>query len=230
MAHLMDWAEDFLCEMQKREVPIDFFSWHIYSTNPMKVKERSNIIHGLLQKYGYGDAESHLNEWNYVRGWHFEDWKYTVRAIHGMKGAAYIMACMAVAQQADIDLLMYYDTRPSVFNGLFDYYSHDPLKGYYTFYWYGMFYDLQAEIKAENAVDDIYSLCGVDAEGKVLSVITYYTDDDAAEKKQLTLDFGKNGRYEFYLLDEDHTNELIATTEDLSLELKPNSCILIKEI
>jgi hypothetical protein len=70
----------------------------------------------------------------------------------------------------------------------------------------------------------------VDENGKVMSVVTYYTDDDDAEDKTIKVDFGKDANYEIYLLDENHTNELVATTKDLCLNLKPQSCVLIKEI
>ena len=89
---------------------------------------------------------------------------------------------------------------------------------------------MEAEIKVENSVDDIYTLCGVDKDDKVLSVITYYTYQDDKDNKQISLDFGKTGKYEIYLLDENHTNELVATTDVLTFDMAPNSCILIKEI
>lgn len=93
------------------------------------------------------------------------------------------------------------------------------------------FYDMVAEIKAENKPDDVYSLCGVDKDGKVLSILCYYTNtEDTAENKSVQVDLGKDGKFEIYLLDENHTNELVATTSDLSFDMTPNSCILIKEI
>lgn len=223
------WADEFLCEMRKRQVEIDFFSWHIYCTYPEKMAAKAERIRALLDKHGYLRAESILNEWNYVRGWR-EDFLYSIQTIHGMKGAAFVMSCMSLAQQSSIDMLMYYDTRPSVFNGIFDFYTYEKLKGYYPLYWYGMFYDLQAEIPAENSIPNIYSLCGMDNDGKVLSVITHYSDDDEAESKELTVELGKDSRYEIYLLDKDHSGELVATTKDLTFDMTPNSCILIKEI
>ena len=224
-----EWAEDFLREMQRREVPLDFFSWHIYTTEPSKMMGRAERLKAMLVKYGYSHAESHLNEWNYVKGW-TDEFLYSVEAIHGMKGAAFVMACISVAQQSPIDMLMYYDTRPSSFNGAFDYYTYRPLHGYYPLYWYGMFYDMAAEVKAENAIDNIYSLCGVDENGKVLAVVTHYTDDDAAANKAVAVDFGRDGQYELYLLDREHKGTLVGTVSDLSFDMSPNSCILIKEI
>ena len=223
------WADDFLCEMQKRQVEIDFFSWHVYCTGPRKMIDRAESIRAILDKYGYKNTESILNEWNYVKGW-TEDFLYSIKTIHGMKGAAFTMACISEAQKSSIDMLMYYDTRPSVFNGLFDYYTDEKLKGYYPMYWYGMFYDMAHEVRAESEPENIYSLCGVDENGKVLAVITHYTDDDVSDSKSIKIDFGKEGKYEIYLLDEENTNTHIGTPDDLTFDMKPNSCILIKEI
>ena len=141
-----------------------------------------------------------------------------------------MLACMCESQKSDaIDMLMYYDTRPGVFNGAFDFYTQEPLKGYYPLYWYGMFYDLECEIPAQNAIDDVYAMCGVDASGKLLSVLTYYNDDDTADDKTVSLDFSKAGKYEIYLLDAEHTNDLVAVTDELTFTLKNHTCLLIKE-
>lgn len=108
-----------------------------------------------------------------------------------------------------------------MWDGAFDIFTKDVQKGYYPLYWYGMFYDMVAEIKAENAIDNIYTLCGVDTDGKVLSVLTYYTkEEETAENKPISVDFSRAGKYEIYLLDETHTK---------TFDLAPNSCILIKE-
>jgi hypothetical protein len=125
---------------------------------------------------------------------------------------------------------MYYDTRPSVFNGAFDYYTCRPLKGYYPLYWYGMFYDMSKEIPSDNRISDIYSICGVNEDGKILAALTYYNDNDDAEPKSINLDFGKGGNYEVYLLDNDHDGELVNTTDKLEFEMTVHSALLIKEI
>ena len=167
---------------------------------------------------------------NYVRGWK-EEFVYTIEAIHGTKGAAFTMACIGEAQKSTIDMLMYYDTRPSAFCGAFDFYTYRPLKGYYPLYWYGKFYDMDHEVRCENQPENIYTLAGVDKNGKALATVTYYTEeDDTAKDKEVAVDFGKEGEYEIYLLDADHDGELISTTKDLTFTLKPCSFILIKEI
>lgn len=229
LAHQVTWADNFLCEMQKREVPIDFFSWHIYYNTPDLFVERAEKIRELLDKYGYENTESILDEWNYIRGWR-DDFVYSLEVMHGIKGAAFVMACMIEGQKSSMDMMMYYDTRPSAFNGAFDFYTLRPLKGYYPLYWYGMFYDMKNEVRTEDSIENIYTLCGVDEKGKVLSVITYYTEEDeTAQAKTFSVDFGREGEYEIYLLDKDHDAELIKTTSDLTFTMTPCSCIMIKE-
>ncbi len=229
LAYREDWAEDFLKAMRERNVPIDFFSWHIYCTEPARMTEKAERIDALLKKYGYGEAESILNEWNYVKGW-VKEYPYSIKTIHSIKGGTFLMACICAAQASKIDMLMYYDTRPSSFNGVFDFYTVEPLKGYYALYWYGMFYDCVKEIRAENKIENIYSLCGVDENGKTLSVITYYSDDDNSENKKVKVDFGKKGNYEIYLLDSEHNGELVEIAEVPEFDMKIHSAVLIKEI
>lgn len=222
------WAADFLQEMHKRSVPIDFFSWHCYGNEPVHMMQKAERIHKLMVESGYGSAESILNEWNYVRSWVGEGFMYSVKSIIGMKGAAYTMACMSAAQKAPIDMLMYYDARPTVWNGLFDFYTFEPLKGYYPFKWYSEFYGLE-EVRC-NDEKDIYALCGRAADGKTKTVVTYYVERDDAQAKEIELDFGRKGRYEVYALNAEKTNECIGVTETLTFTLEPNSCLFIKEI
>ena len=229
LAYNEEWAEDFLREMRARDVEIDFFSWHIYCTEPYHMTARAERIRGLMDKYGYTEAESILNEWNYVKGW-TDQFLYSIETIHGVKGAAFVMACISAAQHSSIDMLMYYDTRPSAFNGAFDFYTYEKLHGYYPLYWYGMLYDMDREVLAENSVEDVYTLCGVDRNGKATAIITYYSDDDGLEDKLVSIDFGREGAYEVYLLDENHKGERIPTPEDMTFSMKRQSCLFIKEI
>ena len=225
-----DWADDFLREMKQRNAPIDFFSWHVYCWEPEYVAEKAERIKKLMDKNGYGDAESILNEWNYVKDW-VEGFVDSIKTIIGMKGAAFIMSCMTCAQHSSIDMLMYYDTRPSPFNGIFDMYTYQRFKGYYPMMWYGKLYDADHEIICENNPKNIYSLCGIKNDGKTLTIVTYYTDEEKnAEEKQISVDFGRNGTYKVYLLDGEHDGEEISQTSDLALNLEPNTCVLIEEI
>ena len=126
-------------------------------------------------------------------------------------------------------MLMYYDTRPSIFCGAFDIYTCRPLKAYYPLKWYGEFYDLVGEIRCTESYPDIYSLCGVNKDGKITAIITRYSDRDGEEKEEIKVDFGKDAEYDIYLLDKDHDGELVKTTKDLSFDMPVNTVIKIVE-
>ncbi len=228
LAYNEEWAEDFLKRAKENSIPLDFFSWHIYATEPQQITRRAHRIKALLDKYGFGETQSILNEWNYVKGWE-EEFIYSIESIIGIKGAAFIMAVISEAQKTDIDMLMYYDTRPSAFNGVFDYYTYKKLKGYYPLFWYGSFYDLKEEIRSVNEPENIYTLAGVDENGKITAIITSYSDDDNAPSKEICVDFGKTSQYDIYILDDKKDGTLEKTTAELNFTLKNHSCILIKE-
>lgn len=224
-----EWADNFLAMVRDTGAPMDFFSWHIYCTEPKAMTEKADRMQALLEKYGFGNVEQILNEWNYVKGWE-DEYLYSIKAIHGNKGAAFTLACICMAQHSPINMLMYYDTRPSIFNGAFDLYTYEKLPGYYPLYWYGMFYDMVKEIPARQLPENVYSLCGVGPDGKVVAVVTYYTDDDTAGNRQVKLDFGRTGTYEIYLVDDTHLGELVTTVEDVTLDMKRWSMVLVKEV
>lgn len=219
------WMDDFLAEMHRREVPIDFFSWHIYCRTPEQMLARARSVRELLDKHGYENTESILNEWNYIRDWS-DNYVKSLKTIHGMKGAAFTMACMSAAQPSSIDMLMYYDLRPSCFNGAFDFYTAERLKGYYPLRWYSELYDCDREISCGELPKDIYALCGARPDGKLTAIVTYYTDDDNAASIDISIDMGNDSKCEYFLLDETHDGERVDTITTLA----PNSVVLIKEI
>jgi hypothetical protein len=226
----LDWSEDFLSEMEKRSVPLDFFSWHIYAHYPEKMPRAAAKFREMLDRHGYAGTESILNEWNYVRGW-TEDFVYSLKAIHGIKGAAFTASVICLAQDCPVDMLMYYDTRPSAFNGAFDFYTYGKLKGYWPLYWYGRFYDAEHEIKAVSCPPNVYALCGEDAGGKLMMMVSHYNEDDGAEGAVVHVDPGKTGgRYEIFAADSTHDGECTGTGEDIVLRMERNSIFFIREV
>ena len=224
-----DWIEEFFRTMRDRDVEMDFISWHVYAYRIEDIMERTEYMHSVMEEYGYGDAESILDEWNYVKDWttYFVD---SVKTIISIKGAAFAMATMIASQYSSIDMLMYYDASPIEFNGLFDFYSMKPLKSYYPFLWYSYFYKMENVIESKHSMNDIYALSGVDKNGKTLTAISYYTDENNMPNKGFEVDYGKQGNYEIYLLDDKHNGEFISKTNVVRLEMEPNTCVLIKEI
>ena len=230
LANNLPWARSFLEKMVEGErAELDFFSWHIYTTSAEKMLDRAKKVADLLDEFGYGHVEKHLNEWNYIENWttQFID---SVRVIKGLKGAAYDFAFMAVGQNSPyLDMMMYYDARPDKeYNGLWDSHFMLPLKGYYAFDFYSTLYQLgnQAKIECDDA--DLYALAATDGE-KNAAVISYYTCDPEAKEKTFTLNLGKADSYVIYAIDEERDGEKIAAFAGTAIEItmKPNTLIKI---
>ncbi len=212
----MEWAAQFLAEMQKRNVPMDFFSWHRYACEIEKMATRAKDVRELMDQHGYKDAESILNEWNYVQGWHGEELVYSQKHHWTMKGAAFTLSAMCACQQAPVDMLMYYDARPTpTWNGMFDPVAVGiPLKGYYPFPMFNELYKLQNAVACEGE-RNLY-LAAAEKDDSAAVVLCHYNNDDSTGEKPMTLDLqgfsSPNGvQLECYLLDENHSMEKVQT-------------------
>lgn len=227
------WADRFLAYMQQNRVPIDFFSWHIYATHPEDMAAKATRMRAMLNKYGYTDTESILNEWNYVKGW-TRDYPYSINVINNCKGAAFTAAVMSACQQSSVDMLMYYDARPNtVFNGLFDFYTFDPTHCYYAFYAWSKLMDYGRQVEAANDYKDIY-VTAASHEGKTCVMLTRYSDDDnqrAAEPVTVSLAQGNIDRAAAHFTDSAHIyTEVPVDIIDgkVVLNMLPNSFVLLE--
>lgn len=235
LAYREDWANDFLHEMAKRNVPMDFFSWHIYSTLPSSIIAKGDRLHAMMEDAGYGDAESICNEWNYVKGWS-DEFVYSIQQIIGMKGAAFTADTMARGQDSSIDMLMYYDARPCAFNGMFDFYDYHPLKGYYPFLIWGKLADLGTQVKVENDAANVRAIAATNGKGGRGLLITRYEESDALSATE-TVTVNLKGledeiyRVHAYMTDKDRTMEhynLSCHEKTFSIDLLPNSFVYIE--
>ena len=172
------WAERFIKAMAAEKVPMDFFSWHAYRPSPEPIAASARNIRRMLDANGYKDAESILDEWNYIRSW-TEDFAYNVRTVHSEKGAAFTLSTMIACQNAPVDILTYYNAQPGAYNGLFANATYDPLKGYYSFYAWSKLksYGMQVAVKKENA-KDLYACAAKKPDGSVAVIICRYDDND----------------------------------------------------
>ena len=234
IAGKLAWAEEFLAQLK---APLDFFSWHVYACTIEKITTRATKVRELLDKYGFTETESILNEWNYVRGWENGNIQYSYATHSRIKGASFTLAAMCACQSTPVDMLMYYDARPStVWNGMFDLtqIEHSTLTGYYPFPMFNALYKMGNQIESVTDDANVY-LCAARGENEAAVVLTHYNDDDTAEAKNITVELtGLDGRTEaeIYLLDENHRLTLtqkLTFSGDLAWEVEiPNfTCYLI---
>ena len=151
-----------------------------------------------------------------------------------MKGAAFTSAVMCAMQNnLDVDMLMYYDARPTGFNGLWDMYAYEELKGYYAFYTFANLYDLGTQVENISDDENIYVVAAKNGEG-VGAVVTYYTENDNENSKYVTIDV--NGydmsKAKIYMVDENSMytpyTKASFVNNTLQIRLERNSIIYIE--
>ena len=59
-----EWLDNFISHVKEHNSPLDFCSWHIYSTDVHKVVERHQIVRSKLDAAGFTGTESILNEYS----------------------------------------------------------------------------------------------------------------------------------------------------------------------
>ena len=203
----------FLDRVAAEGVPFDFYSYHWYERRMDSLREAITTARHELDIRGLTGVETILNEWNYIRGWLGEDWTYSLRTERNLKGSSFIAAAMCTGQALPLDMLMYYDARPCVMNGMFEAETYRPLKGYYPF---AAFRDLSALgtwIPTESADPDVYTCAATDGESLAV-MLTNYNDRDDAPAKEISLRIeGVEGpcAAEVYLLDAEHDLTLLNT-------------------
>lgn len=209
LAFNMEWAEDFLAQLK---APMDFFSWHCYASEPECMLKKTYEIQKLLDKYGFSDVESILNEWNYVKSFMGDEWIYSIRKMKSLKGASFIVGTMCLEQYSPLDMLMYYDARPCGMNGMYNTdLVCDILKGYYPFKMFNTLYKLDEAVPVECIGEKVYA-CAAKGEGKKAIMLTYFDDDDNASADKVKLNItalDKSCTAKVYLLDEDKDLELV---------------------
>ncbi len=165
----------FMQYIKDHDCPMDFFSWHAYD-DPKNTALYANYVAEKLAEYGYAHAEQHLNEWNC--GPQNRD-----KACHAAATAAFIISM----QNSPVDVGMFYDARcgTSIFGGLFNPMTLQPLKAYWAFPAFNELYRRKDQVVAESDTENLYVAAAVgDLESAVL--IVNYRD----ETLELDLDLG----------------------------------------
>ena len=222
--------EEFLAYITRdgHRAPLDFISWHTYDCTPEGIVADAESLRALVDSYGYTEAESILNEWNYIIDWdvHYVE---SLLAINGLKGAAFTAATMILSQNLPIDMLMYYDARPGGFCGLYDF-VYRLQKGYYPFPIFADLYELGTQVETASDDPEIKFLAAKDADGKFAAMGAYFTNDPDALYKLITVTGVPEGA-KLYVVDEQHDlepYEVICENGQMTFSLAPNGVFEIK--
>ncbi|MCR5041915.1 MAG: hypothetical protein K6C36_07470 [Clostridia bacterium] len=199
LKNLIDWIDEFLAFVKDNSLPLDFFSWHIYSHEPAEVAAHARYCREKLDAAGFSGTEAILDEWN----WSGDDMFEKMR---GMTGASFAADVMCRLQNADdVDAACYYDAQPEqAFGGLFLRHTGTPSRTYYAVKAFGRLLGLgtQAELEAET---DLTVAAAFGAGGRGVVVANYEKDS-----RPVRFRFPGAQRIRLYLLDDEHDLSLIA--------------------
>ncbi|MBO5652778.1 MAG: hypothetical protein J6S44_01020 [Clostridia bacterium] len=146
--HLIDYFHAFMKFIKEKGSPIDFFSWHSYAPAD-KTLAMDAWLHRQLVSYGYGDLETHLNEWD---PYHWE--------LGTAHHAAEIAATLIGLQKGHTDAAFIYDMRTAnaPFCPLFSPITHKPIHGYYPLVAFNTLYRLGTQVVCESDTEGVYAL------------------------------------------------------------------------
>ncbi len=222
--------EKFLQTVKEKNAPMDFFSWHLYSDNIDEYLLYAEEARRLLDKYGFENAESILDEWNTDTG---------AVNIQGLHGAAFAGAVLCALQKSTVDIANYYDARmPTWYNGLFKPNGRiygknvDALKTFYTFRAFGELYAMGNS--AYVSYDDGIFVCAAKNGDESAILLVNHSDEEREIETEISGLSDKVSEITTYLISEEYSLEQIKREylKDKSFKLynflKPHNVIFIK--
>ena len=223
--------KDFIVEFYRRisqktpRVPVDFHSWHIYTSDPHLMVENAAKVRSMLCEFGYGEVESILDEWNLMYKWGpRENQRHAYPAMKDHRGAAFYAGVLCALQEhSDVAVGAYFEADVvKEFCGIFDvdgmciggltdgeafFATVKPTKGFYAFKRFNTLYRLGEQVTLSGDDKPVYATAAAGAEG--VGVMVANVCDEA---RQITLELsGITTPICVRITDENHTDEKILT-------------------
>lgn len=205
---------NFLDYIKAHGSPIDFFSWHSYAGVEV-TPDMADFVDKELTARGFGDIETHLNEWN------------NSHEISKNKMSSYassrVAAMMCAMQDKKTTMLMYYDARYpaiSAYAGFYDVTTLEPCCVYYAFKAFGELYALKNQVQCKVEGKNVFSVAATDGKHNAM-MIANVSDED----QEIEINLGQG--YKVYLIDVD--NFLTETDRSAAgFTLKKDEVVFIK--
>jgi len=205
---------------QEQYVPLDFYSWHRYASDPAKYILEAAKARAILTRYGYTDTESILDEWNLVYSWDFEGQSSSYPAMKDHRGAAFYAASLCGLQErtdvvaatnfeADVvkEFCGIFNVKKMCVGGLAEkgnkHAIMEPTKGFYAFKRFNTLYRLGQQATLCCDTERIFTTAAVGEDG--VGVMVANANDETAE---ITLKLsGVKGEIAVRLTDAEHTDQ-----------------------
>lgn len=159
------WFIDFLSFVKENNCPLDFYSWHIYTSKVEELLISAKFVREKLDEYGFTKTENHLNEWNYgAEGGGFDN-------MDTMVGAGFLsQALIRMQNESSVDLAQYYCLSASAtYNGMLYQRTNKFTPVIYVFKAFADIFALGNHIQIHKDIDEPYALGATD--GKISRVL-----------------------------------------------------------
>ena len=243
-----DFTEAFLehISLQTPPVPLDFYSWHCYTSRPEVIVKKAEQGRMLLDRYGYSSAESILDEWNLVYSWDFENQAESYRAMKDHRGAAFYAAALCAMQEhTDLSAATQFEADVvKEFCGIFNVKNMsvgglsaggigrcaelEPTKGFYALKSYNRLYRLGNQVELLCNDNTLWATAAT-ADHGVGVIISNIENRDVSVSLSL---LGVTDTIAVRITDHEHTDQKLlemsaASPLSLSLEIPPQSFVYV---
>ncbi len=196
----IDFCREFAAYVNKRGVPLDFFTYHCYEDDLARASDRLDALNAILPDF---KGEKFIGAWNCA------DLSLPERAlfrdVQTMRGAAYDAGFMILAQEKGFDASLYFNPQPSSrLCGFTTQYNDCRKKPYFAFEAFARLKTFPDQVAAQ--ADDFYILAA--KAGKNCGV--YLSNFDESEGV-MKIKLSGTGAYQadYYLLDENRDMALV---------------------
>lgn len=101
--HKKAYFDSLFIYCQSNNVPLDFYSWHMYSRyNPYSIKNHADTVKSVLNAHGFTNTESHISEINTDLN------PLNVTYDQSAKGTAYAASALMTCQEAYVHKVFWY--------------------------------------------------------------------------------------------------------------------------
>jgi xylan 1,4-beta-xylosidase len=212
-----NYTDRFLQFVSDHQVPLDFFSWHMYTDVPSELAQGALYIRTLLDSYGFNTTENINSEWN--------NFIVSPQRDHdNAKNAAFTACCLTAFQDARLDQAYRYrgtgdknklmrflglDLSLFTYNGIFK----RPALTYLVMHAIVTATPLRLQTPPQNASTGVTYLAGIADDGTNISVLlSSYTNDTTYALTISSLPWHQSYTVVKYLIDETHHLQIVRQT------------------
>jgi xylan 1,4-beta-xylosidase len=233
----------FLEYCRSKSLPLDFFSWHLYSDDPAECMIRAKGIREALDRFGFAKTELHFNEWNYLPN---KDWKPVIlegqgearkkfnEQMTGPASAAFAASVLINLQDTPVDQANYFRAD----NGGFGLFAPDgtPNKPYFAFKAFAMLLETPVRLETRgNDVAKLSLLAGINEHKNTVGILisNFKSADEVVDLSISGIKWAPVSECHVYMLDSRHdlarvrSQHLRGDVLKLRLEMKaPSVCFI----